>query len=651
MPISFDDLRVTRNTRSKQRRIAPLLLETAAEKDIVADFCNYFADLAKHGKRQRDFSENTLVQRAGGDFKLARGLVSALLGVYVWESESFSDYLPTDECERLAEMGITNSSTLRLAMYDYVNTPPRDGYVSAKNRAEAVELFAAGLGLEPDLTETLFWLDNEENAVLRLRTRRDGQPFRSPTVLEIVRRYNRLAVETLLFNSSEVVFTFGALLPGTLVKRIGYYCKELHIPYDLDYNAMGEIQLRLYGPAQAFGSPAKHGEKLSRLTFLALKIARETPQSEIAEAAANYAGPQTTVTDAPKKRGKAPVRAAVSEDMIRSALAVVHLKDKQYMFDVGAFAHFLAPDPEAAEIRETSANYNVANDFDSSVETRFYEQFSALAREGQTAGWQVEREPDALALPAQNLLFVPDFALQRGETRVWLEIVGFWTPDYRIRKLEKLEKLKRNGNHKLVLAIANELRRDFTENEHGEKRDLPFPAIFYKTNLRPTDILALLQKEYDDRAGRLSNVGGVKGEIEDALFTRGYLPESELYRRLWVYSKTELTEALRKLGASGVHLDGYGLCSQIYLDAIKMTVEDALAVVPGLSLEATANALRSANLEADTERLEILLAGVPGLKIARPSIFEVWVQRADTVIEFAPAVVAPRKRAARKGVA
>lgn len=658
MPISLDDLRLKRTTSGKVRRVAPVLIEVSGEYQIAADFCLYFKQLQQSGKRQRDFSEQYLIERAGGDFKLARGLISAMLGFYSWEAETFADYLPADECERLAEMEITNPSSLRLALYDYINSPPRAGFVSSKDRAEAVELFAAGLWLEPDLVEKLLFLDNEENAKLQLRRRKDGELFREPTPAEVVRRYNRLAVEALLFNCSEIVFNFGNVLPGLLTKRIGFQSKELHIPYDMDYNSLGEIQLRLYGPAQAFGSPAKHGERLSKLAFMTLAWARKLPETEITQT--EYSGPQTSLSESgkstPKKRATKAKPAA--SEVVRSAYALVHLRDKQFLFDFGAFAQHLAPAPtlpedseegetsskSSNEIREAAASYN----FDSSVESRFYNEFAALVREGQTAGWQIEREPEALALPAHNLLFIPDFALQRGDTRIWLEIIGFWTPEYRARKLEKLEKLKKEGKYNLLLAIAQELRADFTiEDANGEKRALPYPAHFYKNYLRPTDVLSLLQRNHDDRASRLAKVSTGRSAIEQLVADNGFVSEDELYRRLKIYNKTELLEALQKLDAKAQYLDSYGLCSEIYLEAARMTLEDVLQVTPRLTPPEACQALEKANLSLDCPRIEALLANLPGIEIARPSLFEVYVQRIGTFTEE-PALMANAGKTRRR---
>ncbi|MBN9389539.1 MAG: DUF790 family protein [Chloroflexi bacterium] len=677
MPLSLDDLRKTTSVsrKDKQRRVVPLLLETAPERELAGDFCRYFADLARHHKRQRDFSEQYLTERAGGDFKLARGLITAMMHFYTWESETFAERLSQADFESIANAGLDNPSALRLALFDYVSTAPRSGFVDGRERPEALELFSAGLGLEPGLVEELLYLDAEENALLKLRTRQDGQPFREPEAAEVVRRYNRLAIETLLFNCSEVIFGFGTTLPAALVKRIGFLSKELRIPYDLEYNSLGEIQLRLYGPIQAFGSPSRHGESLAELVFTVLALARRL---------AGGVTPVPAATTKGKKTAKelAPVSGNL-ENNVRSLTALVHLRDKVYWFDVAAVAHHLgrsaveapvieediSPQIENGEglemvpggvIREAGVAYEVAyeaaayevapkafdpaayykqkeaarKEFDSTVEARFYEEFSALAREGHTAGWQVQREPEALALPGLNLLYIPDFALYRGDIKVWLEIIGFWTPDYRVRKLEKLDKLKAQGQHKMILALAHEIRNSFVEDAHGQPRELPFPAVPFKQSLRVTDVVNLLQKQFDDRADRLARAGSNQAELDKLRVGKGFVSEEVLLERLGLYNKNELLTTLQKLDLTADYIDAYGLCTPEYLAQAANALQTALAPTDKLTLDEAEAVLVTAGITLSSGQAETLVTRLPGFEVVRPSLFEVYVTKEGTILEL-----------------
>lgn len=83
--------------------------------------------------------------------------------------------------------------------------------------------------------------------------------------------------------------------------------------------------------------------------------------------------------------------------------------------------------------------------YDSQLEARFAADFGKLALE-----WEVVREPAPIALEG-GLLF-PDFELCRRTTgeRYWLEVIGFWTPEYLAHKLDQLRRARLSG---LILCV------------------------------------------------------------------------------------------------------------------------------------------------------------------------------------------------------
>ncbi|HET8539744.1 MAG TPA: DUF790 family protein [Anaeromyxobacter sp.] len=87
--------------------------------------------------------------------------------------------------------------------------------------------------------------------------------------------------------------------------------------------------------------------------------------------------------------------------------------------------------------------------FDSRVEERFARDFRRLAPE-----WTIVREPEPI--DAEGHLFFPDFAIhpRTDPRRRWLvEVVGFWTPEYLSRKLERLRRARISN---LILCIDEE---------------------------------------------------------------------------------------------------------------------------------------------------------------------------------------------------
>lgn len=73
--------------------------------------------------------------------------------------------------------------------------------------------------------------------------------------------------------------------------------------------------------------------------------------------------------------------------------------------------------------------------YDSSLEESFARRFSSLGSK-----WALLREPDPI--PVGNGVMLPDFAFELGKKRVYMEIVGFWTPEYIKKKTSKLRSIQ-----------------------------------------------------------------------------------------------------------------------------------------------------------------------------------------------------------------
>jgi uncharacterized protein len=84
--------------------------------------------------------------------------------------------------------------------------------------------------------------------------------------------------------------------------------------------------------------------------------------------------------------------------------------------------------------------------FDSKLEARFAKDIAALALD-----WDLLREPEPLQ--ASGTLIFPDFLLTHRihkERRVFIELIGFWTPEYLTKKLARL---RDSGIANIVLCL------------------------------------------------------------------------------------------------------------------------------------------------------------------------------------------------------
>ena len=123
-------------------------------------------------------------------------------------------------------------------------------------------------------------------------------------------------------------------------------------------------------------------------------------------------------------------------------------------------------------------------EFDSAVE----ESLSAKFGPGRD-GWQLIREGDILH--EHQTTFVPDFTFRHKDgAQVFLEIVGFWTPEYLARKRETLRRFR---HHRILLAVP--------EGSLREGAIIGETTLTYKTALKLPPLLAALEAARLRRGG------------------------------------------------------------------------------------------------------------------------------------------------------
>ena len=123
------------------------------------------------------------------------------------------------------------------------------------------------------------------------------------------------------------------------------------------------------------------------------------------------------------------------------------------------------------------SHYRPERLFDSQLEERFARQFSQKPTE-----WKLEREAEVIDL--RGRVFIPDFTFTHPDgRRASLEIVGFWTPEYLEKKLEKLRAAERGD---LIVAVNQTL--------NCSSDDFSGPVIFFKYSLKPSQVLEKLEE-------------------------------------------------------------------------------------------------------------------------------------------------------------
>ncbi len=160
-------------------------------------------------------------------------------------------------------------------------------------------------------------------------------------------------------------------------------------------------------------------------------------------------------------------------------------------------------------------------------------------------GWRVEREPDPLI--AGSSVMIPDFKVSKGLVKVYIELVGFWTPDYVRKKVEKVRKVKEP-----VLLVV---RKDLLVAPMGR---LGADVLLFERRLDKAPLIRKL-KELERSLLPRAHI-----KVEGDLVSLGELSRES------GYTKSQLKDLLKEV--RGYSLVGGYLISQELLDRIRELV-------------------------------------------------------------------------------
>jgi len=374
------------------------------------------------GRNLTEFNEDEL-RHCFSDAKLAEAGISTLGRFYSFRSRTLNDLLGEQEAQRLAQAGIDGPMELRLRFFEFLSGR-HSGFMSSESREWVLREFAEQFELGPDKLEEALWLDEDDHRVL---TRVVGAP---PENLGQV-----LNVEILsAILCSSYTMRLGPVAEGSSLKFVFRNLRFYGLLYRIVRTEDGLI-FEVDGPLNIFGRPQRLGYRMMILVFRLrqLWLKREFDCGLSIEF----------------RKGKK--RAALE-------LKVSELPDLAW--------------PNVGELK--------LNLFDSKVEAKIYSTFKAI----DLGGWRIEREPTPFV--AGSFVFIPDFSVTREGNQVFIEVVGFWTPEYKKRKKAKFQEIAKAGLGNLIILVDEKAEGDFnamtdfpifTYTRAGSSYRIPYSAI------------------------------------------------------------------------------------------------------------------------------------------------------------------------------
>lgn len=626
MRFSLQDVKKSIHRRGGELAMSLSFLHPGELHSEIARLIAYYERML--GQPQRLFFHDE-AQACIGEYRLANCLIATLSNWYSWLPRSWSEVM--QEMRGSPELLGLSAPELRLTLYSYVNEHYQ-GFLGAQQRKEALQVFAEPYQLEVSDLEYLLVLDSESQALL---TREASQP---PDPQEVATLYNQWVFEAALGSASSVSFVIDCNAfarvdeniiqksttavesgVGAVIKRLCYLSRFLGVYYDLAYEPAVALpavhpanrdrdlllSLTLYGPQEVTGTPQQYGIRLARLcrALLGYGLPRSTKVGSVHE----------------KRRSALP-------QAIVSAEATVHFLQRTYHFVMKPDLLQLLPSIVETDPRNSSAQADPSQLFDSSIEQNFAEAFGALAAGLGVDGWQLEREPEPLLL--DQGIFIPDFALTRNQQRIYVEILGFWTPAYRERKVQKLEQLR--GRTDLLLAIPIEAKAAFATIAND------FPIVFYHGQLSVTNVLRALRSRYDNFTERLASIDPMV--VRERVEQEGIVPESACYELLHCYRRSEIQQAAERVcalsnGEGGEYsaiafVPGLGLYHRTWMQKLRQSFQEWMNAVQSAPLSDVLSEIKRQRVlqnYADAA-IETLLGLWPEVCIQRSSIFDATVE-------------------------
>jgi hypothetical protein len=341
----------------------------------------------------------------------------------------------------------------------------------------------------------------EESSYGDLETELILEEFEPPSPLELLQDYNLSLTQTLLFDSTEVTFT-----SSTGWQKIFYTTKKLGLIYDAFQD--GGIWVKVDGPASLFKLTRRYGTSIAKLLPVIITSPEWTVEAKILWKYTNE------VCDFKMESSK-------HQALLRK--------------------------PKVLTVS-----------FDSIVEEDFATHFQALA-----TGWLLRREPEPVL--AGKHVIIPDFSLEKEGIKVYIEIVGFWTIEYLLRKIEKLKQVDVD-----MLVLVNE---NLACEKLGrlEKR-ARLGIIYYRDKIQLAPIIHHLELRF--REIETKQVGFVKDL--PIVFTEPIINYKEFGARIGV-SAEAVKAALTDKAPQGYIVMSNELVRKDILDQVQKKIEEQMS--------------------------------------------------------------------------
>ncbi|HVX03001.1 MAG TPA: DUF790 family protein [Nitrososphaera sp.] len=481
--------------------IIPLFCTTDKELDLAKRLIQEFDASWKNRERKAELDGRiSEIESEYRDFKLVRGLCALLERRCTFSSAATASSLSSSLHNKGGSIIAVPVDPVIIRKALFEESSRRGFALTDLERKEIIDLVAARLHLSADAIAETMWSDRDDNLVL--------EKFDAIDASSLVGWYNLALVQTLLFNCTKLEFSVSG---GLNWKRVLRKVKRLGLMYYLQQESKDnkkKIVCSIEGPLSLFRLTDRYGTALAKLLPSIVILSR---------------GSEWHVNAWIMRRTMEGRRTLYEFRLSDFEAPSLLLTDPFYYYHDNNNNNNNEASGGERQQQQQQQSYSPAPDyFDSAVEVKFARRFEAAA----VAGWKLVREPDPLIV-SDGRAFIPDFMFEKYGRRVYLEIVGFWTPEYLERKLKKLADViinigDNNNSNAEATDLLIALNRDLACS-NAVLSSLSFHVIpkerliLYGSDAVPTRPVLEYLKSIDRETMEQSvNNSGLKAEIERA---------------------------------------------------------------------------------------------------------------------------------------
>ncbi len=530
MRIALSDIEFEIKGSGNNAVFVPFFLQTEDKNKTLA----YIQFLENNlGKKKSDVLFE-IVEDFFPSFKIIKSLNVSSSRYYSFSSKSVDDILgitKSDEPKKTfsdissfisesvsstSEFANMIPAQFRSKLYGMVNKK-LGGFVTSEIRDEVVKKFEDDLGIPEASLDELIYADIDSERVLLKNETADP--------IELIRFYNYDTVETILCFSIDFQMTIKKL-PGYLAKKLVYLSKKNYVFTDINLEEDG-YRITIHPPLELYTEQGKWGKNISNVATYILRV-------------------------------------LLREEISFQINAVVKPRNRKALFSLDSSRLPLLPTFKTDEEEEV---VKYRPEVDSKVENQFLKSWRNYH------GWKAIPEPEAIIIGKK--MYVPDFLLQRGSNTIYLEIVGFYTDKYILKKKKQMEELDR-VNIPIIYLIDENLKPHFQE-----KRKINH--IFYTgTTIPNSELSRLLEQHYSDFEERLPVFKAIVTEIgREINENRTSITLNELNNRFNAYSTEETNKILASTEVIAIlqefdliFLASYGLVHSIVFERVQEHMQE-----------------------------------------------------------------------------